>query len=62
MSSHPTLAAVADQNRREALARAEAHRIARVARASRPAPARPTRIIPRLIAAARRPVAQLLPE
>jgi len=59
MSMHPTLtAALAEEHRRDLLARAEAHRIAR---AARPAPARPTRIIPQLIAAARRPVTRLLP-
>ena len=41
------------------IARAEAHRIARAARASRPAPARPRRIILQLIGAARRPVTRL---
>jgi hypothetical protein len=62
MSMHPTLtAALADQHRRDLLASAENHRIARAARASRPAPARPARIIPQLIAAARRPVTRLLP-
>jgi hypothetical protein len=59
MSMHPTItAALAEQHRRDMIARAENHRIAR---ASRPAPARPTRIIPQLIAAARRPVTRLLP-
>jgi hypothetical protein len=54
MSMHPTpTAALADQHRRDLLARAENHRITRAARASRPAPARPTRIIPRLFATAR---------
>lgn len=59
---HPTpTAALADQHRRrDLLARAENHRIAPAARASRPAPARPMRIIPRLFAAARRPVTRLL--
>jgi hypothetical protein len=58
---HPTLtAALADQHRRDLLARAENHRIARAARASRPAPACPMRILPRLFAAARRPVTRLL--
>jgi hypothetical protein len=62
MSMHPTLtAALADQHRRDMITRAETHRIARAARASRPAPARPARIIPRLTAAARRPLARLLP-
>jgi hypothetical protein len=62
MSLHPTLtAALAEQHRRDLLARAEAHRITRAARASRRAPAHPTRIIPQLIAAARRPVMRLLP-
>jgi hypothetical protein len=61
MSMHPTpTAALADQHRRDLLARAENHRIARAARASRPAPARPTPIIPQLFAAARRPVTRLL--
>jgi hypothetical protein len=61
MSMHPTLtAALADQHRHDLRARAENHPIARTARASRPAPARPVRIIPRLFAAARRPVTQLL--
>ena len=54
MSMHPTItAALAEQHRRDLIARAETHRIARAARASRPAPARPTRIIPQLIATAR---------
>jgi hypothetical protein len=62
MSMHPTItAALADQHRRDMIARAEAHRIARAARAGRPAPARTMRIIPQLIAAARRPVTRLLP-
>lgn len=61
MSMHPTLtAALADQHRRDLFARDENHRITRAARASRPAPARPMRIIPRLFAAARRPVTRLL--
>ena len=61
MSMHPTItAALADQHRRDMIARAEAHRIARAARAGRPAPARTMRIIPQLIAAARRPVTRLL--
>jgi len=61
MSMHPTLtAALAEQHPQDLLARAD-DRIARAARASRPAPARPTRIIPQLIAAARRPVTGLLP-
>jgi hypothetical protein len=62
MSMHPTItAALADQHRRDMIARAEAHRIARAARASRPAPVRTMRIIPQRIAAARRPVTRLLP-
>jgi len=62
MSMHPTItAALAEQHRRDMIACAETRRIARAARASRPAPARPVRIIPQLIAAARRPVARLLP-
>jgi hypothetical protein len=62
MSMHPTItAAVAEQRRRDMIADAEAHRIARAARASRPALARPMRIISQLIAAARRPVTRLLP-
>lgn len=62
MSMHPTLtAALAEQHRRDMIARAETHRIARAARASRPAPASPTRIISQLIAATRRPVTRLLP-
>jgi hypothetical protein len=62
MSMHPALtAALADQHRRDLLARAENHRIARAARASRPATARPMRIIPQLVAAARLPVMRLLP-
>jgi hypothetical protein len=61
MSIHPTLtAALADQHRRDLVARVETHRIARAAHADRPAPARPMRIIPQLIAAARRPVTLLL--
>ena len=62
MSMHSALtAALADQHHHHLLARAETHRIARVARTSRPAPARLIRIIPQLIAAARRPVTRLLP-
>jgi hypothetical protein len=62
MSMHPTItAAVAEQHRRDLIASAEAHRIARAARGDRPAPARLMRIIPQLIAAARRPAARLLP-
>ena len=61
MSMHPTLtAALADQHRRDLVARVETHRIARAAHAGRPAPARPMRIIPQLTAAARRPVTLLL--
>jgi hypothetical protein len=62
MSMHASItAAVAEERRRDMIADAEAHRIARAARTSRPALARPMRIIPRLIAAARRPVMRLLP-
>jgi hypothetical protein len=62
MSVHPTItAAVAEQHRRDMIADAEAHRIARAARASRPALARLIRIIAQLIGAARRPVTRLLP-
>ena len=62
MSMHPTIAAaVAEERRRDMIADAEAHRIARAARASRPAPARHMRVISQLIAAARRPAARLLP-
>ena len=57
MSMHPTItAALAEQRRRDLTARAETYRIAR---AARPAPARPVRIIPNLIRAARRPVTRL---
>jgi hypothetical protein len=62
MPVHPTItAALAEQRRRDMTARAEAHRIARIARAGRPAPARTMRIIQQLIAAARRPATRLLP-
>lgn len=62
MSVHPAItAAVAEQHRRDMTAQAKAHRIARAARASQTAPARPMRIIPRLIAAARRSATPLLP-
>ena len=62
MSVHPTItAALADQHRRDMITCAEAHRIAQIARAGRPAPAYTMRIIPQLIAAARRPVTRLLP-
>jgi hypothetical protein len=62
MSMHPTIAAaVAEQHRRDMIADAEAHRIARAARAGRPTPPRPMRIILQLMAAARRPVTRLLP-
>ena len=61
MSMHPTITAgLAEQHRRDMIARAENHRIARAARASRPTRP-PMRIIPQLIAAARRPVTRLLP-
>jgi hypothetical protein len=57
MSMHPTItAALAEQHRRDLTARAETYRIAR---AAGPAPARPVRISPHLIAAARRPVTRL---
>ena len=60
MSMHPTItAALAEQRRRDLTARAETYRIARAARTASPAPARPVRIIPNLIAAARRPVTRL---
>ena len=49
MSMHPTITA----------ALAEQHRHVLTARAARPAPARPVRIIPNLIRAARRPVTRL---
>jgi len=62
MYQHPaTTAALAEQHRRDLIARAEAHRLARAARASRPAPARPMQVILQVIAAARRPAARLLP-
>lgn len=60
MSMHPTItAALAEQHRRDLTARAETYRIARATRATRPAPARPVRIIQNLIAAASRPVIRL---
>jgi hypothetical protein len=62
MSMHPSItAAMAEQRRRDMIADAEARRIGRAARASRPAQARPMRIISQLIGAARRPVMRLLP-
>ena len=62
MSMHPTItAALAEQHRRDLTARADRYRIARAARAAGPAPARPVRVIPNLIAAAWRPVTRLLP-
>ena len=62
MSQHlAPVAALAEQHRRDLIAGAEAHRIARAARAGRPALAHPMRVIPRLIAAARRPAARPLP-
>jgi hypothetical protein len=62
MYMHPTItAALAEQHRRDMITRAETHRIARAARRSRPAPARPAWIIPQLIVAARRTVTRLLP-
>jgi hypothetical protein len=46
MSMHASItAAVAEERRRDMIADAEAHRIARAARTSRPALARPMRII-----------------
>ena len=60
MYQHPTIAAaVAEEHRSDLIADAEAHRIARTARASRPVLARPMRIISQLIGAARRPVSLL---
>jgi len=60
MSQHPvTTAALTEQHRRDMIARAEAHRIARAARAGRPAPARPMRVILQLFGAVRRPVKRL---
>jgi hypothetical protein len=60
MSMHPTItAALAEQHRRDLTARADTYRTARAARAASPAPARPVRIIPNLIAAARRPATRL---
>jgi hypothetical protein len=62
MSQHlAPVAALAEQHRRDLIAGAEAHRIARAARGDRPAPARLMRVIPQLIAAARRLAARLLP-
>jgi hypothetical protein len=62
MSMHPTItAALAEQHRYDMIADADAHRIARAARVSRPVPARPQGITPQLIAAARRTVTRLLP-
>jgi hypothetical protein len=59
MFTHPTItAALAEQHRRELTARAET---CRIAHAARPGPARSSRIIPNLIAAARRPVMRLHP-
>jgi hypothetical protein len=61
MSVHPTIsAALAEEHRREVNARGETRRIARATRASRPVPARLTRIIARLRAAARWPVTRRL--
>jgi hypothetical protein len=60
MFTHPTItAALADQHRRDLTARAEKYRTARAARATRPEPSRLRRIIPGLVAAARRPVMYL---
>jgi hypothetical protein len=57
MFTHPTItAALADQHRRDLTARAEKYR---TARATRPGPPRLRRIIPVLVAAARRPVMYL---
>jgi len=59
MSMHPTItAALAEQHRRDMIADADTHRIARL---SQPVPARPQRITPQLTAAARRTVTRLLP-
>jgi hypothetical protein len=61
MSMHPTIsAALAEQHRRGMIARGETRRITRAAGASRLVPAHPTRIIARLVAAARRPVTRRL--
>lgn len=64
MSLHPAIAAaLAEQHRRDLTARAEAHRLARAARSSRPSPgtraADPARIIRQLIAAMRRAAIRL---
>ena len=58
MSMHPTIAtALAEQRRRDMISSAQTQR---TARAARPSPARPVRIIQNLIAAALRPVTRLL--
>jgi hypothetical protein len=60
MARHPAItAAPAEEHRRDLTARAEAYRIARAARTSRPAPAHPARVLLNLMAVARRPVMHL---
>jgi hypothetical protein len=64
MFPHPSIAAaLAEEHRRDLTARAEACRLARAARSSRPAPARdtakPVDVIRQLITAARRTVMRL---
>jgi hypothetical protein len=58
MSMHPiNIAALADEHRRDVTARAETNRIARDARANRPAPS--IRIFSNLVAVARRRITHL---
>lgn len=64
MSPHPTItAALAEQHRRDLTARAEAHRLARAVRSSRPAsarhPANPVKPIRQLITTVRRSTMRL---
>ena len=64
MFPHPTItAALAEQHRRDLTARAEAHRLARAVRSSRPVPTRdtagPVKLVRQLVAAARRTAMRL---
>ncbi len=64
MFPHPTITqALAEQHRRDLTARAEAHRLARAARSSRPVPTRdtagPVKLVRQLVAAARRTAMRL---
>jgi hypothetical protein len=60
MSLHPTIAAaLADEHRRDLTARAEACRLARTVRSSRPAPGARAGIVRQLVTAVRRTAMRL---